>query len=265
MKIAVVMARAGSRRLPRKALLELAGIPLLAHVIRRGLRIRGVDRVVLATAVGAENDALAAIGRSEGIEVVRGPEENVVQRFLAAVEATGADQVVRLTGDNPLVDHEAAGFLLERHVAAQNDLTCITGLPVGAGVDIYSRRGLEATAAERDGEELGGDIDFHLLEHPGRFCLGLFAVEPSQARFRLTVDDADDFARVGRLFGMIGSGLMTMTSEEIIGEILHRGLEELCCPRSASVSAGNLRTAELLADLPRERITPGELHRRARS
>ena len=45
--VAIVQARLGSSRLPRKVLADLAGRPLIDHVIERALAIEGVDSVVV--------------------------------------------------------------------------------------------------------------------------------------------------------------------------------------------------------------------------
>jgi spore coat polysaccharide biosynthesis protein SpsF len=101
---ALVQARTGSSRLPGKVLEDVGGIPLIAHTLRR-LRATGrVDDVVLATTVEPGDDALVELARKEGVEAHRGPEQDVLSRLRGAAEACGADAVVRITGDCPLLD-----------------------------------------------------------------------------------------------------------------------------------------------------------------
>src|ERR1700730_14303727 len=47
--VAVIHARCGSTRFPRKVLAPLEGRPMLTHVVGRALRATTVDRVVVAT------------------------------------------------------------------------------------------------------------------------------------------------------------------------------------------------------------------------
>ena len=49
MILAVLQARATSSRLPGKVLKPILGVPLLAHQVRRILRSRRIDRLVMAT------------------------------------------------------------------------------------------------------------------------------------------------------------------------------------------------------------------------
>lgn len=69
--LAVVPARGGSRRLPGKNLIEVAGKPLLVHTIEQALAAARVDAVVVST----DDEAIAAVARSSGAGVVERPPE----------------------------------------------------------------------------------------------------------------------------------------------------------------------------------------------
>ena len=63
--LAVIPARGGSRRLPRKNLLELGGKPLIAWTIEAARRSKHLDRVVLSS----EDEEIMQVARSLGCEV----------------------------------------------------------------------------------------------------------------------------------------------------------------------------------------------------
>ena len=63
--LAIIPARAGSRRLPGKNLLALHGKPLLAWTIEAALTSRAVTRTVVST----EDEAIAACARRSGAQV----------------------------------------------------------------------------------------------------------------------------------------------------------------------------------------------------
>ena len=69
--LGIILARAGSKGLPQKNALTVAGRPMLAWTIDHARSSRLLDRVMLST----DGEALAAIGREQGIEVVLRPEE----------------------------------------------------------------------------------------------------------------------------------------------------------------------------------------------
>jgi len=62
--IGVIQARMGSSRVPGKAMLDLAGRPLIWHMIDRMRRVRGVGPLVLATTADPRNEPMIALARS---------------------------------------------------------------------------------------------------------------------------------------------------------------------------------------------------------
>ena len=82
--VVVIQARLGSTRLPGKTLADIAGRPLLAHVVERAAAIPGIADVVIATTVNPADDALEAFARAGRFRWVRGSEEDVLDRFCLA-------------------------------------------------------------------------------------------------------------------------------------------------------------------------------------
>ncbi len=114
--VCLVQARMGSQRFPGKMMEDLAGAPVMSWVLRRLGRAKTIDRVVLATTVEAEDDVLAGLAESLGIDTFRGDAHDVLDRFAAAARSFKAATVVRVCADNPLVapevvDAAVAAFL----------------------------------------------------------------------------------------------------------------------------------------------------------
>jgi spore coat polysaccharide biosynthesis protein SpsF (cytidylyltransferase family) len=107
--VAIVQARVGSTRLPGKVLADVAGQPVLWHVVRRVLRARSVDQVVVAT-TGLEEDAViwkSCRGRHIPYVGWVGVQPNdVLSRYVATARLYGGsgDRIVRITADCPLID-----------------------------------------------------------------------------------------------------------------------------------------------------------------
>src|SRR5262245_48718957 len=91
--IAVIQARMGSSRFPGKMLATLCGRPLISHIIARAKAIAAAREVVLATSVESKDEAFVRVAQESGIRVVRGSERNVLERYLAAIELTGAKYI----------------------------------------------------------------------------------------------------------------------------------------------------------------------------
>jgi len=101
---AVIQARAGSTRLPAKVLADLGGRPVLEWVVRAAQAAGQVTEVIVATSTLAVDDIVADLAASLGVAVVRGSEDDVLSRFVAALDAHPCDAIVRLTADCPLLD-----------------------------------------------------------------------------------------------------------------------------------------------------------------
>jgi 3-deoxy-manno-octulosonate cytidylyltransferase (CMP-KDO synthetase) len=111
--VAIVPARLASTRLPRKALIEIAGKPMVCWVAERALAARNVDRVIVAT----DSQQIVDAAQSSGVEAV----------LTAADHASGTDRVaevaakiphaeiiVNVQGDEPMISPET----IERAVDA---------------------------------------------------------------------------------------------------------------------------------------------------
>ena len=102
---AIIPARFGSTRFPGKPLVEIAGRPLVAHVVERCREAKLVGRVIVAT----DDERIAAAAQEAGAEAA----------LTAADHATGADRVaeaaqgleseiiVNVQGDEPTIAPEA--------------------------------------------------------------------------------------------------------------------------------------------------------------
>ena len=83
--VAIVQARMGSSRLPGKVMKIVAGHRLIDLLLRRLRKAETIDEVVLATTEMSVDDSLAAHIAIQGIRVVRGSEDDVLERYLKAV------------------------------------------------------------------------------------------------------------------------------------------------------------------------------------
>lgn len=115
---AIIQARFGSTRLPGKALLPLGSLTALERVVKGAQAFS--DRVVLATSTSAEDNLLEDAARALGIVCVRGPLDDVHERFRVALRhdvCSGSEWFFRVTGDCPLLSPTLARLLLSERAA----------------------------------------------------------------------------------------------------------------------------------------------------
>jgi spore coat polysaccharide biosynthesis protein SpsF len=102
--VAIVQGRMNSSRLPGKILLDLAGRPMLEHVLERARSARLLDQVVMATTTDPSDDPVEDFCQVKGYPVFRGDMFDVLDRFYQAARQFKARIVVRITADCPVID-----------------------------------------------------------------------------------------------------------------------------------------------------------------
>jgi spore coat polysaccharide biosynthesis protein SpsF len=102
--LAVIQARMSSSRLPGKVLMEIAGKPLLQHMLDRVKKSNYLDSIVLATTTDPSDDILEQFCQKQGISCFRGSLPDVLDRCYRAAAQLHAEVIVRLTADCPLID-----------------------------------------------------------------------------------------------------------------------------------------------------------------
>jgi len=210
--VAIIQARMGSRRLPGKVLMDLAGKPLLRHVIDRTRQAAMPDEVVVATCLGDGSEAIVERCRRWGVACYSDRHGwDVLRRFLGAAEAYDAEWIVRVCADNPLLVPEWIDALVEAALADRFDYTAYElspGVPAitrptGYFAEVTTREALER--AERmmaPNDPRREHVTACLYAEAWRFrCRWL----PVPEAYRLdpppsaSIDTAEDFRRVERM------------------------------------------------------------------
>lgn len=203
--IAIVQARMGSTRLPGKTMRPLAGEPMLARVVNRTRRARRVDQVVVATTDAARDEPIVGLCRERGWPCFRGSEDDVLDRYHGAADAYGADVIVRITSDCPLidpalVDEVDAAFSEGGCDYASNSLEPRT-FPRGLDTEVIARSALDAAWREDHDPQWREHVTPYIYRHPERFRLRRVANGQDLSFHRWTVDTEEDYALVSRIYG----------------------------------------------------------------
>ncbi|MFY0592607.1 cytidylyltransferase domain-containing protein [Roseivirga sp.] len=98
----IIQARLSSTRLPGKVLKRVYGDKTLLDI-----QIEKVRRLnlpfVLATTTNEADDPLVSWGDANDVNVFRGAEDNVLQRFIDCAEEYDAKHLIRICSDNPFL------------------------------------------------------------------------------------------------------------------------------------------------------------------
>ena len=205
--VAIVQARLGSSRLPLKSLLCLRGKPLIDWVVDRVGQCRSLCGLVVAIPDTPLDQVLEEHLRRRGINCFKGPENDVLKRFVLAAGHAGADAVLRICADNPLVSPEAldalVGFYLSgRCDYAWNHIPRGNLWPDGLGGEIVSAALLRQLDREARLPAQREHCFNYIWDNPEKFRMATF--DPAQQwlrrpEVRLDIDCAEDFRRLALL------------------------------------------------------------------
>ena len=197
----VIQSRLSSSRLPGKALLTIAGMPLVELVARRASR--SGHEVVVATSEEQDDGRIAEHLRSVGVPVLRGPLDDVLGRFvLATADLDPTDRVVRLTGDNPVADADLVDELLAAVAASGHTYgrVDIDRVPEGLGAEVFSVGSLRLAAERATAPYDREHVTPWLRRELGELLFVPSGPQLDPRRFRCTVDVLADYVRVSGLF-----------------------------------------------------------------
>ena len=246
--VGIVSARMASTRYPGKAMLPLAGRPLLEVLLERIAAVPVLDSVALATSSSPENEVLVALARKMGIPAFQGEEDDVLRRHIDCARNMNADHVVRVTGDNPLTDLETIESLVELHVPSGADYTYVPGdaLLMGILSEVVSRAALERSWERGEARHRSELVTLYIKEHPDEFRIqtaelpkGLYRPE-----LRLTVDEPADGALMQAIFERIATPGKLVTTRDAIA-LLDREPDLLRINAHLRHKSANLRSVAL--------------------
>jgi spore coat polysaccharide biosynthesis protein SpsF len=202
--VAVIQARVGSTRLPRKVLADIAGETMLGRTVRRTRRANSIDEVTVATTDLAEDTAVVEEANRLAVRAIRGSENDVLDRYRKAAAAFDAAVVVRITSDCPLVDPAVVDVVVREFVDHPGADYCSNVMtrtfPRGLDVEVFSREALERAAAEARLPHHREHVTPYLYEQPDRFVLRSVEAEEDVSWYRWTVDEAEDLALVRHIY-----------------------------------------------------------------
>ncbi|MDP3734286.1 MAG: glycosyltransferase family protein [Nanoarchaeota archaeon] len=207
--VVIIQTRMNSQRLPGKTLLKINGKTIIEHVVERVAKAQGVDNIIVATSTAASDDQLAEHLHQKKIACFRGNENDVLERYYLAAKHYNADIIIRVCGDQPLVDPLAIEMTLQNW--AENTFTYCKheqGWPDGTGCEIFSFSLLEKAQQLCTDPFEREHIKPFFLNNKYKFKIKTVDA-PSDIHSpasHLAVDTAEDFKRISVLLEPFKNG-----------------------------------------------------------
>ncbi len=206
--VLIIQARMGSTRLPGKSMMPLAGKPLIEQIILRVKRAKSVDPIVLATTEKPQDDVLCEVARRNATQVFRGAESDLVDRYYKAALQFGADFIVRLPGDNPVVEPAEIDRIVHRYLESADDFSANThnilnnDYPDGLGAEVFSTLSLKEIWGTVSDPRNREHPHTNYYEHPEKYKIGTVRCPEEFRRpdLRLDVNTLEDYEFLAELY-----------------------------------------------------------------
>ncbi len=181
--------------MPGKVLMDIAGQTTLAHVIHRLLRCNFINEVVVATTTDPADDAIVEECLRRPVGVFRGSQEDVLERYYQAAQAAGAETLVRITSDNPLIDPGVTGQAIKEFLELQPDYASNAILhhyPAGLDTEVMTFEALERCYWAAAKPYQRAHVTPYIYENPDLFKIHAVRGEGNYRHYRWTLDTPED-------------------------------------------------------------------------
>ncbi|MDA9085119.1 glycosyltransferase family protein [Candidatus Pelagibacter sp.] len=206
----IIQARIGSSRLPGKVLKKILGKPILWHIVNRLSSIKN-KKIVVATSKSLKDKKIINFCKKNELDYFVGSEKNVLDRFYKAAIKFKASNIVRITGDCPLIDAKIIKRLINFYFSKKFDHV---GVTTGAGVNKIKINkfpdGLDAEcfsflALKKAWSCAKTNIDKehvtpYIWKRNKKFKIGILKAKNNYSEFRWTLDNRDDFDLINIIY-----------------------------------------------------------------
>src|SRR6266850_1477395 len=205
--VAIIQARMSSTRLPGKVLADIAGHPMLWHVVNRAAKTRGIDEVVVATSIAEVDRSVAEFCSKFSVQCFRGHELDVLDRYFKCAESVRAECVVRVTADCPVLDPAVIEEVLNTLLTGEFDYvsnTITPTFPDGLDAEAFRFSSLRRAWSEARLPSEREHVTPYLWKNPQVFKLRNVTAPEDWSSLRWTVDEQVDLDFVRAIYQAIG-------------------------------------------------------------
>ena len=213
------MARLSSVRLPRKALLEINGKPIIEYVFDSLYKCENGSQIILLTSINKEDDELCQWADNKNVDIFRGPLNELASRALDAATKYGFDSFVRISGDSPLINHRFVDHAISLFNNHNYDL--VTNIyprtfPKGQSVEIIHTKTLSKILQKKISVEENEHVTKFFYNNHDKFDilnfelnetldeLGQLRVEQlNVGNIQMSLDSKIDFENIGRVISLL--------------------------------------------------------------
>jgi len=202
----IIQARMGSERLPGKVLLDLIDGKKSIEFLIEQLETSKLQQKIVAISDDGSDDILFNFLNNLKISCYRGSKLDVLDRYYHCAKQFSFNHIMRLTGDNPLIDPEIVNNAIKQYCDSNCDYLTNSidrTFPNGTEVEIFSFNALEIAWKNAKKKSEREHVTPYFYNNPKKFKIHYFKQQKNQSKFRYTIDRKEDYNLVVEILSRI--------------------------------------------------------------
>ena len=220
----VIQVRSSSTRFKNKFLKKINYLSITKFLIERIKKLKKSYKIIVAIPSG-DRKIYTHIKSLKEIEIFKGSKDNVLDRYYKCSVNKNLDTVVRLTGDNPLIDLEILDTSIKKHVKLKKLFTtnCINNtFPNGFEFEIIDKKLLykawKNSSRKSDKEHVTPYI-YRMINNKKLLKKNILKIKSHNLKYsslRLTIDKKIDLHVVRKVYYFLNKEKLEITFKNII-------------------------------------------------
>ncbi len=218
--LGIIQARMGSERFNGKSLLTIGDEKVIYHCYRAAIKSEVLDHTIVATTTEKEDDVLVNYLESKNIDYFRGDKDNVYSRFYKIIEIYNPLFIARLTGDNPLIDHNVISQVVKTHIKNNTEYSSNTierTWPRGNDVECVNSSLLTSLSFKKLSRDEQEHVTLYIRKNLKnyKYCSVKNNENLNFPQLRMTLDYEEDYKLISELFRLLKDKNLQISSINI--------------------------------------------------
>lgn len=199
--------RLSNTRLPKKALKEINGIPIVKYLIDRIKKSRKIRNVVVCTTKNEKDNELVEFLEKNNYLFYRGSENDILERYLDAAKNFNTDFIISVDGDDIYSDPDYINKIILAYEKTNADYIDMIDFPFGiASVGIKKEALTRVCELKKtDNTETGYRLFFHDEKIFKIHKMKLKDNIKFPKKLRLTLDYQEDLELAKKIISKLGN------------------------------------------------------------
>ena len=221
----IIQARTGSRRFPKKILAKIDQRNVLEFFIDRLLQTFSKNKIIIATTKFKRDNIVCNISKKKKIKFYRGPENNVLKRFLNCAIKFKVKNIVRVTPDCPLIDSRLLQNMKKQFFTKRLEYLANTNPPAkskfpdGSDIEIFKFKSLQKISKLCKKNEDREHVTHLFWKNPKKFKIKIINKKKNISNYKFSIDYKHDLFLVKKIINKIRADKKYGTADEIVNII----------------------------------------------